>query len=86
MMPNLLQHPVALFGVLRAGLVVVNINPQCTADELERRLKDCGALAILVLENFAHTLQKVLDSDPPLNLTVITTEVGDMFSMVKEMP
>jgi long-chain acyl-CoA synthetase len=85
MMPNLLQYPVALFGVLRAGLVVVNINPQYTADELERRLKDCGALVIVVLENFAHTLQKVLDCDPPLNLTVITTEVGDMFPVVKEM-
>ncbi len=85
MMPNLLQYPVALFGVLRAGLVVVNINPQYTANELERRLKDSGALVIVVLENFAHTLQKVLASDPPLNLTVITTEVGDMFPAVKEM-
>ncbi|MDO8448996.1 MAG: AMP-binding protein [Rhodoferax sp.] len=85
MMPNLLQYPVALFGVLRAGLVVVNVNPQYTADELEHRLKDSGAVAIVVLENFAHTLQRVLDSVPPLKLSVITTEVGDMFPLVKEI-
>ncbi len=85
MMPNLLQYPVALFGVLRAGLVVVNINPQYTAAELEHQLKDSGAVAIVVLENFEQTLQKVLDKNPPLSLTVITTEVGDMFSPVKRL-
>jgi long-chain acyl-CoA synthetase len=85
MMPNLLQYPVALFGVLRAGLVVVNVNPQYTAPELEHQLKDSGAVAIVVLENFAHTLQEVLEKDPTLNLVVITTEVGDMFSVVKEL-
>ena len=85
MMPNLLQYPVALFGVLRAGLVVVNVNPQYTAPELEHQLKDSGAVAIVVLENFAHTLQKVLDQNPTLKLTVITTEVGDMFPVVKEL-
>ncbi len=85
MMPNLLQYPVALFGVLRAGLVVVNVNPQYTASELEHQLKDSGAVAIVVLENFAHTLQEVLERNPALQLTVITTEVGDMFPMVKEL-
>jgi long-chain acyl-CoA synthetase len=85
MMPNLLQYPVALFGILRAGMVVVNVNPQYTAPELEHQLKDSGAVAIVVLENFAHTLQEVLERNLTLSLTVITTEVGDMFPMVKEI-
>jgi long-chain acyl-CoA synthetase len=85
MMPNLLQYPVALFGVLRAGLVVVNVNPQYTAPELEHQLKDSGAAAIVVLESFAHTLQLVLDKNPALRLTVITTEVGDMLPLLKEV-
>lgn len=85
MMPNLLQYPVALFGVLRAGMVVVNVNPQYTATELEHQLKDSGAVTIVVLENFAHTLQLVLDKNPKLNLKVITTEVGDMLPLVKEV-
>jgi long-chain acyl-CoA synthetase len=85
MMPNLLQYPVALFGVLRAGLVVVNVNPQYTAPELEHQLKDSGAVAIVVLENFAHTLQEVLEKNPALGLTVLTTEVGDMFPVAREL-
>lgn len=85
MSPNLLQYPVALFGVLRAGLVVVNVNPQYTAPELAHQLKDSGAVAIVVLENFAHTLQDVLEQHPTLKLAVITTEVGDMFPVVKEL-
>ena len=85
MMPNLLQYPVALFGVLRAGLVVVNVNPQYTVPELEYQLEDSGAAAIVVLENFAHTLQQVLERNPRLNPVVITTEVGDMFPVVKEL-
>lgn len=85
MMPNLLQYPVALFGTLRAGLVVVNVNPQYTPPELEHQLKDSGAVAIVVLENFAHTLQQVLERNPALNLAVITTEVGDLFPVVKEL-
>ncbi len=85
MMPNLLQYPVALFGVLRAGLVVVNVNPQYTVPELEHQLKDSGAVAIVVLENFAHTLQEVLAKTPTLSLNVITTEVGDMLPVVKEL-
>ena len=85
MMPNLLQYPVALFGVLRAGLVVVNVNPQYTPPELEHQLKDSGAAAIVVLENFAHILQEVLDKNPTLDLAVITTKVGDMFPVVKKL-
>jgi long-chain acyl-CoA synthetase len=85
MMPNLLQYPVALFGVLRAGLVVVNVNPQYTVPELEHQLLDSGAVAIVVLENFARTVQEVLERNPKLDLTVITTEVGDMFPVVKEL-
>jgi long-chain acyl-CoA synthetase len=79
MMPNLLQYPVALFGVLRAGLAVVNVNPQYTVPELEHQLRDSGAKAVVVLENFAHTLEQVLDRNPALDLAVITTEVGDLF-------
>ncbi|MBA3057003.1 MAG: AMP-binding protein [Gammaproteobacteria bacterium] len=85
MMPNLLQYPVALFGVLRAGLVVVNVNPQYTVPELAHQLKDSGAVAIVVLENFAHTLQEVLAQNPALKLSVLTTEVGDLFPMIKEL-
>jgi long-chain acyl-CoA synthetase len=85
MMPNLLQYPVALFGILRAGMVVVNVNPQYTVPELVHQLKDSGAVAIVVLENFAHTLQEVLDGNPTLKLAVVTTEVGDMFPLVKEL-
>jgi len=85
MMPNLLQFPIALFGVLRAGMVVVNVNPQYTVPELEHQLKDSGANAVVVLENFAHTLQQVLERNPTMHLTVITTEVGDMFPVVKEV-
>jgi len=85
MMPNLLQYPVAIFGILHAGLVVVNINPQYTAPELEHQLRDSGTVAIVILENFAHTLQKVLESNPTMDMAVITTEVGDLFPMVKEV-
>jgi long-chain acyl-CoA synthetase len=81
MMPNLLQYPIALFGVLRAGLIVVNVNPLYTARELEHQLKDSGAEAIIILENFAHTLQNVI---PRTQLKhVITTQVGDMLPAPK---
>jgi long-chain acyl-CoA synthetase len=83
MLPNLLQYPVALFGALRAGVVVVNVNPLYTARELEHQLKDSGASAIVVLENFAHTLQEVLAAHP--GKTVITTQIGDMFPAFKRM-
>jgi long-chain acyl-CoA synthetase len=81
MLPNLLQYPVALFGALRAGLTVVNVNPLYTATELEHQLKDSGAVAIVVLENFAHTLQAVI-GETRLK-TVITTRIGDMFPAFK---
>ena len=58
MLPNILQYPVALCGIFRAGLVVVNVNPLYTARELEHQLKDSGARCIIILENFAHTLRK----------------------------
>jgi len=83
MLPNLLQYPVALFGALRAGLTVVNTNPLYTTRELEHQLKDSGAVAIVVLENFANTLQQVIHKT--LIKTVITTQVGDLFPAVKAM-
>jgi long-chain acyl-CoA synthetase len=76
MLPNLLQYPVALFGVLRAGMVAVNVNPMYTPRELEHQLSDAGASAIVVLENFAHTLQEVLGATAVR--TVVTTQVGDL--------
>ena len=60
MMPNVLQYPIALFGALKAGLVVVNTNPLYTPRELEHQLNDSGATTIIVLENFANTLELVL--------------------------
>lgn len=77
MLPNLLQYPVALFGALRVGLVVVNVNPLYTARELQHQLADSGAVAIVVLENFAHTLQKVVATTAVRH--IITTQVGDLF-------
>ena len=76
MLPNLLQYPMALFGILRAGMVVVNTNPLYTARELKHQLNDSGAKAILVLENFAHTLASVIDDSPVEH--VFVTGVGDM--------
>ena len=81
MMPNILQYPVALFGILRAGLIVVNVNPLYTPRELEHQIKDSGASAILILENFAHTLQQARDHTPIK--TVITTQLGDLFPFLK---
>src|SRR5690606_22766704 len=60
MLPNLLQSPVAIFGVLRAGMAVVNVNPLYTVRELEHQLADSGARVVVVLENFAHTLEQAL--------------------------
>ncbi|MFQ6021520.1 MAG: long-chain-fatty-acid--CoA ligase FadD [Acidiferrobacterales bacterium] len=81
MMPNLLQYPVALFGILRAGMVVVNVNPLYTARELEHQLNDSGAKAIVILENFATTLENVVANTPVK--TVISTQIGDMFPFPK---
>jgi long-chain acyl-CoA synthetase len=81
MMPNILQYPVALFGVLRAGMVVVNTNPLYTARELEHQLTDSGAKCIVLVENFAHVLQKVL---PRTQLKkVLVTGIGDLLGMAK---
>ena len=77
MLPNLLQYPVALFGALRAGLTVVNVNPLYTVRELEHQLEDSAATVIVVLENFAHTLQAALAKTQVR--TVITTQIGDLF-------
>jgi long-chain acyl-CoA synthetase len=85
MLPNLLQYPVTMFGALRAGLTVVNVNPMYTARELEHQLKDSGASAIVVLENFAHTLQEVLQRNPGMALKVVVSAVGDMLPLVKEV-
>ena len=78
MMPNLLQYPVALFGALRAGMIVVNINPLYTARELEHQLKDSGAEVIVILENFAHVLEKALANTAVKH--VVTTQVGDLLT------
>jgi long-chain acyl-CoA synthetase len=83
MMPNLLQYPVALFGVLRAGFTVVNANPLYTAHELEHQLKDSGARAILIVENFAHVLQEVLPRTDVQH--VIVTAVGDLLRFPKSL-
>ena len=83
MLPNLLQYPIALFGALRVGLTVVNVNPMYTARELEHQLKDSGATAIVVLENFAHTLEEVLERTPVK--TVVTTQIGDLFPPLKSL-
>ena len=76
MMPNVLQYPIALFGALRAGLVVVNTNPMYTARELKHQLEDAGAKAIVVLDNFAATLQQVLAETEVKH--VVTTGIGDL--------
>jgi long-chain acyl-CoA synthetase len=76
MMPNVMQYPVALWGTLRAGMVVVNVNPLYTPRELEHQLKDSGAKAIVIVENFAHVLAQVL---PHTELKqVLITRIGDL--------
>jgi len=81
MLPNTLQYPIALFGALRIGLVVVNTNPLYTAAELEHQLADSGAAAILVLENFAHVVESVL---PRTKLKhVLVTAAGDFLAFPK---
>ena len=81
MMPNVPQYPVAVAAVLRAGLVVVNVNPLYTPRELEHQLKDSGAKAIIVFENFASTLQAVADAVPTKH--IILTAMGDMLGPLK---
>ncbi|MBW4052130.1 MAG: AMP-binding protein [Proteobacteria bacterium] len=81
MLPNTLQYPVALFGALRAGLVVVNTNPLYTARELQHQLEDSGAKAILVLENFAHVVQEVAGRTRLEKILV--TAAGDLLGLPK---
>ena len=81
MSPNLLQYPVALFGILRAGMTVVNVNPLYTPRELEHQLKDSGAKAIVIVENFANTLQQVLAATPVRH--VVTSQLGDLLPAPK---
>jgi long-chain acyl-CoA synthetase len=81
MMPNVPQYPVAVAAILRAGYVVVNVNPLYTPRELEHQLKDSGAKAIVIIENFANTLQKVFDTVPTKK--VILASMGDMLGLIK---
>lgn len=81
MMPNLLQYPIAIVGLIRAGCTIVNINPLYTARELEHQLKDSGAEAIIILENFASTLEKVIHNTDIKH--VIMATVGDMLGPIK---
>tara|TARA_R110002167_G_scaffold178598_7_gene378363 strand:- start:2068 stop:3726 length:1659 start_codon:yes stop_codon:yes gene_type:complete len=83
MMPNLIQYPVALFGILRAGMVVVNVNPLYTARELQHQLKDSNAQAIVIVENFAKTLGDVIENTEVK--TVLLTSLGDMLSPLKKL-
>ena len=81
MMPNIPQYPVAVAAILRAGLVVVNVNPLYTARELEHQLKDSGAKAIVIIENFAHTLQACIANTPVKH--VVLCAMGDMLGWLK---
>jgi long-chain acyl-CoA synthetase len=81
MMPNVLQYPVALAGALRAGCTVVNVNPLYTPRELEHQLKDSGAEAIIILENFAHTLEQVIARTPVKH--VVVASMGDLLGSAK---
>lgn len=81
MMPNLLQYPIALFGILRAGLIAVNVNPLYTPRELEHQLQDSGAVAIVVVSNFASTLEKIVFNTNVKH--VVLTRMGDQLSFGK---
>ncbi len=84
MMPNLLQYPIALFGILRAGLVAVNTNPLYTPDEVIHQLNDSGAETLIVLANFAKTVEEALPQIPALK-HIIVTEIGDLFPLIKRV-
>jgi long-chain acyl-CoA synthetase len=81
MMPNVLQYPIAIAAILRAGYTVVNVNPLYTARELEHQLKDSGAEAIFVLENFACTLQKVVANTQVKHIVVAS--MGELLGTLK---
>lgn len=83
MLPNLLQYPVALLGVLRAGCVAVNVNPLYTPDELEHQLNDSQAVCIVVLENFAHTVAAAVSKTTVKH--VIVTKISDVFAFPKSL-
>src|SRR5262249_16816513 len=82
-LPNVLQYPVAMFGALRAGMVVVNTNPLYTARELRHQLKDSGAKAIVVFANSTHHLAEIINETDVE--TVIVTEVGDLLGFPKNL-
>ena len=81
MMPNVPQYPVAVAAILRAGFVVVNVNPLYTPRELEHQLKDSGSKAIVIIENFANTLQQCIAATPVKHVVLAT--MGDMLGMLK---
>ncbi len=81
MMPNCLQYPISTFGILRAGLTVVNVNPLYTARELDHQLRDSGAKAIVVVDNFGHTVEEVFEKSPLEH--VVSTGLGDMVGGAK---
>ena len=83
MMPNLLQYPLVLFGILRAGLTVVNVNPLYTPRELEHQMNDSGAETIVIIANFAHVLAEVVHKTKLKN--IIVTEVGDLLTFPKSL-
>ncbi len=82
MLPNVLQYAVALCGIFRAGLVVVNVNPLYTPRELKHQLSDSGARCIIILDNFAHTLEQIIDNTAIDH--VVTTQVGDLLNFPKK--
>ena len=83
MMPNVLQNPIAIFAALKAGLIVVNTNPLYTPRELQHQLNDSGATAIIIVENFCHTLEQIIDKTAVK--TIITTQLGDLLAFPKSV-
>lgn len=83
MMPNILQYPVALFGILRGGFIAVNVNPLYTARELQHQLKDSGTKAIVIFESGCHTLETIIDKTDVKH--VLTTNIGDMLGFPKSL-
>jgi len=83
MMPNILQNPISIFAAIRGGFTVVNTNPLYTARELKHQLSDSGAKAIIVIENFCHVLDEIIDETPIQH--VITTQLGDMLNFPKSL-
>jgi len=83
MLPNILQYPVVMCGILRAGLVVVNVNPLYTGRELKHQLSDSGAKCIIILDSFAHVLEEIIDETSVGH--VVTTSIGDLLSWPKNL-